>query len=163
LIKKLAIIGLLLSNVYGTSAHADWQYTKWGMTTSQVQAASGGAATFLTTEEQAANSAKDSDESALMKAPYISGQFQFTAYFSFFKNTNQLAHVKLQLHDAEKAASLLGSLRTKYGSPQSERLSDLFAYSIWYTKGDQLTYADVVNKRISVSYKPRKSADNEGL
>ena len=38
-----AIAALLI----GPAAHADWQYTKWGMTPEQVVAASGGKAALL--------------------------------------------------------------------------------------------------------------------
>ena len=61
-----------------TPAAADWQYSQWGMSPAQVEAASGGAAK--------PNDERDLDAEGLraeLAAPYMAGSLPFTAVFRF--------------------------------------------------------------------------------
>jgi hypothetical protein len=142
---------------------ANWRYTQWTMTQDEVQRAASGKATILSLSEQAANSSAESNEVALLQAPYASGKYDFTAVFSFDKRTNKLASVKLNLNNKDKAAELLGSLRAKYGTPSSEKHSPILSYATWYKDGDQISYMTIGDTTVSVDYKPRETADNDGL
>lgn len=86
---SLAIAGLLAASA---PAAADWQYAKWGMTVDQLVAASkgqmkkcGAACTKQTTDS----------ETALLYAPYTSGEFEFTAFAFFNNQTHKLTFVSL--------------------------------------------------------------------
>jgi hypothetical protein len=151
-----------LCAVFSTGASANWQYTRWGMTQEQVSVASG-KTTLLAPEEQSANSAANSLETALLQAPYSSGQYQFDVIFSFDKSKGTLAHVKLKLINTDRAVELLGSLRTKYGKPENEKSGDVLSYATWYSGGDQISYVSIGNSTVSVDYQPRITTDNSGL
>ena len=70
-----------------TSALADWQYTRWGMSPKEVIAASKGAATETTLDQRKGGGTKGTE--ALLQAPYTSGKFQFRAMFNFSKKRSQ--------------------------------------------------------------------------
>jgi len=157
------LVAFFASALLATSALADWQYTNWTMKREQVAVASQGKSVALSPEEQKANSPRDSQNVALPKAPYSSGQYQFTAYFLFGADTGALSTVTLSLANAEHAHDLLGSLRMKYGSPESEKQNALMSYAIWYSGSDQISYLKIGEDMVSVSYQPRITSNNSGL
>lgn len=89
-------------------ALADWQPTKWGMTTDQVIKATGNQA------KPNIDSDADSDEPLTM--PYTQAGLHFTAYFEFDETTKLLTGVKLTAEngDCEKAFKML---KSSYGPP----------------------------------------------
>src|ERR1700727_4050323 len=81
-----------------STAKADWEYTKWGMTPQQVVSASKN----LTREGSDLRPDSDGNVSKLI-APYQSGKFPFEAQFGF-DAADKLASVTLVLSD--KSASM---------------------------------------------------------
>lgn len=148
-----------------TDACANWQYTKWGMTKDQVAEASHGQAVALTPEERDGQQVSNSHMTVLLKAPYSSGQFNFTAYFRFDDTSGQLISVHLELADAEaKASELEGSLRSKYGKPDREDRGQFISSVQWYRDGDQVSFASLSpSLMVNLDYSPRTTLDNQGL
>jgi hypothetical protein len=95
---RLFEIVLALACCGTSTAKADWEYTKWGMTPQQVVSASKN----LTREGSDLHPDSDGNVSKLI-APYQSGKFLFEAQFGF-DAADKLASVTLVLSD--KSASL---------------------------------------------------------
>lgn len=102
-----------------TNASANWQYTTWGMTKDQVIAASHGTAVDIAPDRKAGQRVSSSHMTALLQAPYTSGQYAFTAYFRFEDTTGRLVGVHLELQDA----AVLTEDRTS--SMQSDKFFDI--------------------------------------
>jgi hypothetical protein len=155
---------LVILGIWGADvAQADWQYTRWGMRPEEVVAASGGKAEKTTAEEKVAMSSQDAKDEPLLKAPYQSGRYQFIAFFHFDKKSGRLSSVNLELQNTEFGRELLGSLRQKYGKPDSDREDQYLNLVVWRKNGDQTSYIGIVGKSFSVHYQPLNTKDNEGL
>lgn len=161
--KTKLIAAACIFALYSSAASANWQNTKWCMSQEQVKSAASGTVIALTPREQIVDSVADSQQIALLKTPYSSGQYQFDAIFSFDKSNTCLASVKLKLVNLDRAAQLLGSLHSKYGQPTSENQSEALSYAIWYNGGDKISYISIEGKIVSVNYMPRNTEDNNGL
>lgn len=150
------------------TASANWQYTEWGMTLAQVAEAASGRAVAMSSEESVANSVADSNEKALLKATYESGQYKFTAVFSFDSRSGGLSSVKLNLVNLDKALELKGSLGAKYGKPAEQGETAVISFARWRDNMDEIEYFCIGNQMlgvssVSVGYKPRITTDNDGL
>jgi hypothetical protein len=154
-----AALALLLAS----NASADWQYTRWNMTRTEVEAAAPNKAVLLSSQESVAKSSAASREIAVLKAPYSSGEYQFDAIFRFDKQTQRLSSVSLELQTKDKTAQLFGDLRTKYGTPVSEKDSAILQYVMWYSGGDQISIIAIGEDNVSVTYQPRANPNNSGL
>lgn len=151
-----------------SSASAKWQYTEWGMTLDQVSKAAPGGTVPLSSAESLANSVADSNEKALSKATYESGQYRFTAIFSFDSRTGGLSSVKLNMANLEKALELRGSLAAKYREPDYQRETAVISVARWRDTTDEIEYFCIGNQMlgvssVSVGYRPRVTSDNDGL
>jgi hypothetical protein len=148
---------------------ADWQYAKWGMNQAEVTAASHGKATKTTPKERTDKTYDAEIEEPLLKAPYESGRFNFTAYFHFDKRTQRLVAVSLDLRNVELRADLLRSLRQKYGKPDSSHVEvDVQQIISWRKSGDKIVFIQVgtgesTGLLVEVRYEPLESIDNRGL
>src|ERR1700761_5763082 len=76
-----------------SSAKADWEYTKWGMTPAQVTSA----AKNLTKQSTDLHPDSDGNVTRLV-APYKNGKFSFEAQFGF-DTADKLSSVTLVLND----------------------------------------------------------------
>jgi hypothetical protein len=96
-----------------SSAKADWQYTKWGMSVAQVAKASKGKAQPY--------SSKYSNETYQVElaAPFQSGPFAFNAHFEF-QGSKGLAIVALHPVDGTDCPSIERPLISKYGESDPE-------------------------------------------
>jgi hypothetical protein len=110
--------GIVLS---AATAHADWQYTRWGMTPEETLAASKGK--LKRCDPRACDVQATDTAAAQLFGPYQSGEFNFTAFAFFDKRTNKLAHVTLKLTTPEKGLDLIGTLRIRYGEPAMQSTS----------------------------------------
>jgi hypothetical protein len=98
--------------LFSSAAHADWQFTKWGMTPEQVIAASGGQASAVSPTGSTA-------ASTLARMPFASGDLQFTASF-VFDPARRLNMVRLeQTKGSGKVA--YDALVAKFGEPVTGR------------------------------------------
>jgi hypothetical protein len=145
------IVGVIACSLVATSAVADWQYTKWGMTPEQVVKASKGAAR--------ANSDRTLDAPngglvAKLVAPYRAGGFDFRAGFMFSPD-DRLKVVDLVLQSGS-CPSLVGALTSTYGPQQSADHSSLLHLDTWWDKknGNRVVLGEVGSDSCSVQYSP---------
>jgi hypothetical protein len=148
------------------STHADWQYTKWGMTPEEVIAAAQKAGEeppkWITDE------AEKNNYHALLKGAYHSGKYVFTAYFHFNDDTKRFESFTLYLQDIEIGFSLFHDMVKLYGKPYTvDRTLASVGWIItkWHTTSDEIAYVDILtsNKGVRLHYAPRVTADNAGL
>lgn len=109
--KSFWILAALVFLVWPSSAVANWQYTQWGMSLDQVQAASGG------------KLASPLDHSACsgtcLSGDYSADGFQFKATFRF-DSRGELSEVELQTPSTNRGwgcNTLFDSLSARYGTP----------------------------------------------
>lgn len=92
-------------------AHADWQYTRWGMTPAEVKAADSSVViNELPASPKYANR---------MQAPYAVSGVSFRANFLFERDTNKLSVVRLDVISGQDCPKLEAILRRTYGAPDS--------------------------------------------
>lgn len=143
------------------SASADWQYTKWGMSPAQVQAASKGQ---LQPCDQRCDGHKTATVIPRLVGPYKSGEFSFTA-FAIFDPSNKLTKVMLDTKgDVGWAIAL--ALKAKYGEPASQSGSAGFRTQIFRDQKDQIMWlmvGDGPTAHVSLIYQPRLTDSNRGL
>jgi hypothetical protein len=161
---RVAALSAILFAAAASIASARWQYTKWGMTPSQVISASHGKA-VATTDQEKVDQGDGSSEIAVLKSQWQSGSLQFTAFFYFSQPGGHLKHITLRLESSDRmeGARLLGSLRQKYGKSHIQDPGDTMTIEAWYSGGDQVTYKEVLHKFFSVDYQPLRNSDNSGL
>lgn len=158
---RLTVACILGALALASPLAANWQYSKWGMSPAQVAGASHGKATEPTDEEKAAGS--EDGNVPLLKAPWHSGSFEFTAYFYFTRGkAKRLTHVSLTLEKGD-GHELLGALRQKYGKALSSDEGQTMTLEVWHRNGDQITYKAVVDKLFSVIYQSLRNSDNSAL
>lgn len=104
-----------------TQAHADWQYTRWGMTLEEALRASKGQLDQCNPVLCAKHSSEG--EEAKLYGSYTSGDFTFSAVVLFNKKTERLEADSLVLTNAQRWPQLAGALRSKYGEPANRRKS----------------------------------------
>lgn len=123
--KNLAAI---ISTVYAFGvaeiAHADWQYTKWGMTPEQVITASKGAASMRDFDQGLGSQFPVTKE---LQADYASGRHTFTVKFNF--ENGGLKGVSLYRKSPETCYELRQDLEAVYGKPW-QKSDDRFS-SMW--------------------------------
>jgi hypothetical protein len=157
----ISIIAVLLI-AQAPEAHADWQYTRWGMTPQQVIDASGGQA--VKNDNVSGDSTDDAQ--GLLRAYYIMGTYKFVAVFLFDRSSGVLTMVQLKLKNLETEAGydLHAFLWGKYGAPLDQLdLSDIAA-TTWR---DERNYNHVAWLRngdtFKVQYKPLALTTSEEL
>jgi hypothetical protein len=143
-------------------AHADWQYTRWGMTPDQVMAAS---TDQLKACDEACKGQDTNIQIARFFGPYQSGPFNFTAYMLFDRQNNTLAEVTLDLNQPNDAGALVDALKLKYGEPMVNDYSKSMKVIIWRDPADEIDVVVVGDQsRItdtSLSYAPRQDWPTE--
>lgn len=119
-----------------SSARADWEYTKWGMTPEQVVSASKGAVTVLPAADRYKNE-EDHWEIAA-QGSHKDGSLNLSVGFTFDTKAGGL---KCVMYNAEgQAAALLkGTMIRRYGPPQKE--SSLFgSQTLEWTTPDHIEF-----------------------
>ena len=148
-----------------SSANADWQYSRWGMTPDQMLTASKGQ---LKRCDPKACAGQTTDKTAAqLFGPYQSGEFSFKSFAFFDKQTNKLAQVTLQLTTPEKANELIGALRARYGEPSSQNKTTIMTLLVWREQKDQIAlmilgFGQTTNSA-SIIYQPRITEATKGL
>lgn len=117
------LLGLLLAQL-STSALADWQYTRWGMTPEQVAAASKG------TVRVGKGDPRQEFQGAEIGAvgTHVSGRYMFKANFHFIDR--KLVEVRLKLIGGDQYA-LKNDLLALYGKPFKES-GELLSLTTWF-------------------------------
>lgn len=161
MIRSVAVVAIFLA---GVPARADWQYTRWGMSEDQAIAASNGR---LARCSHQICKGKTADTSvAKLFGDYRSGEFNFTAFLYFDKQSNRLSWVELKLLQPDLASNLIGALRGKYGQPASEDRSAISTLIVWWEQKDQIAFMAIgagPQASVYVQYKPRITDSNKGL
>lgn len=153
---------VLLLTFLPALAHADWQYTKWGMTPQEVIDASGGIA--VPDPQSQGHSIKD--DISLLTGPYQidsvnAGRFEFSAYFLFDKQTRTLSRVSLRLKNPEQCNSLARELNDKYGTPRV--VGGLAALWTDESSNNRIQFLQIGKVDCSVLYTRLKGPVNKGL
>jgi hypothetical protein len=149
-----------------TPAHADWQYTRWGMSVDEIKQASHGAAGPLVPDDARYVRPSESRFSdvrfpfhALLAAPYTSGRFDFRALF-YFDDAGKLSCV--ELHARGDGRAILAELEAKYGAPiktYHDAISDIVT---WQDETNRIMVTRI-GDLADVNYRPRTTAENKGL
>lgn len=142
------------------SASADWQYTKWGMTTEEVITASGSQAS----KPKKPNTVEDGHIVHLLSAPYSTDRFKFKADFWFGRKTRELEMVKLDLMNLDQCPSLIGELKSIYGAADVKNLSIGDVYK-WrdHENRNNILLMDVPNGFCNLDYQPIIKPGSRGL
>ena len=151
-----------LSVTLAGSAKADWQYTKWGMTPAEVSKASGGRVVNNSQTDQNTDT-----EIAKLTTPYSTGDFSFTAYFMFSRNTDKMNSVRFNYADGSKCWLLRGELMSKYGQPVNDGWSGMVKATTWQDGANnlrvQIAEIGIAPSICTLVYAPLASANNKGL
>jgi hypothetical protein len=137
---KFILLALL---VIPAPAFADWQPTKWGMTSDEVIKATG--------NQAKPNTDTDAESTEPLVMTYSEAGVHFTVYFQFDEQTKTLKGVKLvpENRDCQKAFDIL---KAKYGAPAS---------SVQGAVGEMEKWQDAAGpNRISALALPSRSAAN---
>lgn len=102
-----------------TLAHADWQWTRWDMTSDQVIAASKGALT----RQAPRPGARVHGWEMLANGQVEYEGFRFNSEFFFDADGKALKVVRLTLADVNECAALEKRMRKLYGEPVDKSLS----------------------------------------
>ncbi|MDB5615920.1 hypothetical protein [Tardiphaga sp.] len=152
------IVSILIVSI--TPAAADWQYTKWGMTVAQVQAASKGK--LRPCDAQCAGHST-SNATVRLRGEYNAGEFAFSTWAAF-DNQGRLNGIRLGLLDPSQVTPLIGSVRAKYGEPESgSRGSSILNISTWRDRTDQISLTVIGSSNAELMYSPRVTPSNAGL
>lgn len=123
---------------------ADWQGTKWGMTSVEVVKATGNRV------KANPDAAADDDEKWMM--PYVEGGVQFTAYFAFDDQSGKLVKITLR-PDNQACRKAFDAFSAKYGPPAS---------SVQGAMGDMVKWQDAAgSNRIMALALPSRNAAND--
>lgn len=109
-----------------TPALADWQATKWGMTSAEVVSATGNAAK--------PNTDPDADSDELLAMPYKEAGIKFTASFEFDDKTMLLSGIKL-VPEEGKCAKAFDMLKANHGAPTTSTKGAIGDMDRWQDVG----------------------------
>src|ERR1017187_1071058 len=146
----LLITALLLSGCQKPSPVRDWRYTRWGMSASEVTAASKGAAVPANPSDQPHERSRDNQ--VLLKAPVGWEGLNFTAYYAFDPRTRLLSSITLELQNATASANeaLLELLSRQYGRPYSGHEDPSTKILVWQSGHDQVGFVKLSDPRLAV-------------
>lgn len=105
---------LLCLMCLGTSANADWKYTRWGMSDEELATLASAIEPATPAEERAVGNPPL--EAARYKAGHTAAGLEFTVYF-LFDTANQLVAVSLQPRDPNAWLMANTLLEDSYGQP----------------------------------------------
>ncbi|WP_139257715.1 hypothetical protein [Natronohydrobacter thiooxidans] len=124
-------------------ASADWQYTRWGMSFSELQSMQG-------VTQNAKNEKHTDTMLALLKAKYVASGIKSVAYFYFRKSDIDLGLIEVRLSDfaPSDCASVTGILRRTYGNPDLHDGSGLLEITSWRVLDSQnfISFMGIINR-----------------
>jgi hypothetical protein len=124
-LKFASITSLVL--LFCSSAHADWQYTRWGSRVDEVLSSAGQVVTKTTAQEQKDRAYPFGEP--LAKTTYSAQGVEFPVDFLF--SSNGLSGVVLHMNDGETAANIGGALAAQYGATETAEKSFDKATQCW--------------------------------
>jgi hypothetical protein len=159
-----AVVGaLLILFVWPHPGSAQWQFTQWDQTPTQVVEASAGKAVAMPADEVRRHRRTDGLVPKL-KMPWMSGRFRFTAFFYFSADQDRLGFVRLRLDGTGSGdgVDLVEALTLKYGQPVETPTPEERRILVWLNDENRISYRKGPAGEV-VTYQPRKTADNAGL
>lgn len=148
---RSAILGALAICLFGASAKADWQFTKWGMTPDEVVMASEGAASKFPPNEV---SCKFEGTICQARMPgFQAPPYVFEARFGFTEA--RALNTVVLITTADKFEALDRALRGNYGAPIDATNGDMLASRMWKdtATGNQVRLVRFVDETY-VQYSP---------
>ena len=141
-----------------TPASADWQYTQWGMSPADVQAASDG--TAVVNQDRSLDAA---DLKAGLTAFYRGDKRPFTAVF-LFDSAGKLATVTLNPTDRISCGPIRQSLDAHYGTPASLNQQQFGQTARWNdVEGDNVVvFLDLGQGNCSIQYSSLPPTHQDG-
>ncbi len=129
---RVAIIavGLAFST---TAAHADWQYTKWGMTPDQVIEASKGQA-----EQIKPLTREYRQRGKWVRSFHKFRDWTFDVVFRFDVNSSGLNMIKLRLKDKKRCDSLVSALKIEHEDSITKVISGGWRMLSWNDRKSNL-------------------------
>lgn len=122
-----------------TTALADWEWSKWGMTPDEVAAASKGTVKTVAADSSKSISGWDLDATGA----WTQYDFSFTANFFFDAASKGLMAVALDLPDAKKCGDLRKALVAAYGAPANTQETENISVLDWTAAGNAVKLSDV--------------------
>ena len=157
---RVLCFGLSAICLWPIQASANWQYTRWNMTPSQVVAASKGQAAVPDDADALNHNPANGSDVTKLVAPFQTGAFKFKVYFKF--EDEKLDGVELDLVDGNPHA-VIGLLRSKYGKTNSEDTSDpTWRTWYWQTKFDFIE-ALMIGEDLTLHYGAAHDSAEKGL
>ena len=157
MIRKLMPVALSCA-VIASPAGAHWQFTRWGMTPSQVIEASNRTAS-------AGDGAKAArgDDTVDAVGTYVAGATTFTTKFWF--GQQGLSTVALQLNDYDKCLDVQRDLLAKYGEPVEKTGDADIQRRMWVDKagGNRVALLNTSIGLCQVDYSALVSSTGAGL
>jgi hypothetical protein len=154
---KLKIMVVAGAFVCATPAFADWQYTRWGMSSDEVITASKGSLKRGDGQKSAQNS-----DTRQATGSYVTGDLEFDANLWF--GPDGLRTVSLSLRDDKKCQDIQRDLLGKYGTPV-ERSGGTVQRLMWADREANNRVALVTTGLgyCQLSYEPLISGSSSGL
>jgi len=126
----------LIATLIAPAAHADWQYTKWGMTPEQVVAASGGKAALLPEKDRP----RMPPLITAAKGEFMDGQIRLRTVFTFNIERMGLACVSYGVSGHSDDEAFKAALIKRHGPPHSTSKLEVIGLTnlAWKTATDQI-------------------------
>lgn len=122
-----------------TVAHADWAYTRWGMTPEQVAKASGGAVRALPAAERKTFAQAEMQTGA--EGTHTEGGVKLRVAFGFDAKTGGLECAIYTVMDAAQSGDLKAAMIKAYGPPEhTSELPAIGLTELSWTKPDDISF-----------------------
>jgi hypothetical protein len=156
--KTLSLCGALLVAT-SAPAWANWQYTRWGMSSDEVFKAAKGRAVAIPESEQPAESTVTTI--AKLTSTFSYGRFSFHVFFRFDRETGGLSQVVLSLDSSADCRLLKQSLADEYGKPVREDTLSVTSTAEWRDEkqANGVYYLFMTTPECSVIYSPIDTAE----
>lgn len=140
---RFAFTGLLVTAALAiaTPTQAHWQYTRWGMSPKEVEAASGGKTTPYTAVERLTSDGSH----IVLTAPYQVQGLNFHAQFAFDRPVGKLNKVTLFIiAQKSKCYDVAILLDRTYGTPEGASSDKHFTNRSWrdHANGNHVKYSE---------------------
>jgi hypothetical protein len=140
-------------------AHADWEYTKWGMTPEQVARASRGAVQAIPAAQRTRIPEVKLESGA--EGTFSDGALRLQVGFSFDIPGGGLAMVQYAVLNAEQSGQLKEWMVRRYGQPQSVSGVPAIGMEILnWTTGDEISLHLMTGDRAFVMHSPHGQTAN---
>ena len=156
--KALSLCGALLA-LTSAPAWANWQYTRWGMSSDEVFKAAKGRAAAIPESEQPAQSTVTTI--AKLTSTFSFGRFNFHVFFRFDRETGGLFQVALSLDKPADCRLLKQSLVDEYGKPIWDQTLSVVSTAEWLDEkqANGVLYLYLTTPECSVIYSAIDSAE----